>query len=111
MLAIGMIDKINPSFSDAPMGIDSYNLHNAIFVAGVFLKVAIMVLLRDFTPMVPSEFSQYNLPEKPSELANAKLFYPKVGFRNDIEAVTKTLLVAKTLSSLHDDVFIKLKQI
>lgn len=111
VLAIGMIDKIDPSFGDAPMGIDSYNLHNAIFVAGVFLKVAIMVLLRDFAPMVPSEFSQYNLAEKPSELANAKLFYPKVGFFNDIEAVTKTLLAAKTLSSLHDDVFIKLKQI
>jgi hypothetical protein len=111
VLAIGMIDKIDPSFGDAPMGIDSYNLHNAIFVAGVFLKVAIMVLLKDFALMVPSEFSQYNLAEKPSELANAKLFYPKVGFRNDIEAVIKTLLVAKTLSSLHDDVFIKLKQI
>lgn len=111
LLTIGMIDKIDSSFGDAPIGIDSYNLHNAIFVAGVFLKVAIMVLLRDFAPMVPPEFSQYHLAEKPGELVNAKLFYPKVGFCNDIEAVTKTFLVAKTLSSLHDDVYIKLKKI
>jgi len=110
VIAIGMIEKIDPSFSDAPIGIDSYNTHNAIFVAGVFLKAAIMVLLRDFAQMVPSEFSQYNLLEKPSEMANAKLFYPKVGFHNDIEAVAKTLIVAKTLSQLHDDVFIKLKR-
>jgi len=91
----------------APIGVDSYNIHNAIFVAGVFLKVAVMVLLSEFEQLVPSEFSKYNLAEKPGEQANAKLFYPKVGFCNDKEAVTKTLLVARTLSRLHDDVFLK----
>jgi len=110
VLAIGMIDNIDPSFGDAPMGIDSFNLHNAIFVAGVFLRVALMVLLDDFASIVPPEFSQYHFAAKPDGSTNAKLFYPKVGFRNDTEAVMKTCLVAKTLSKLHDDVWIIMRR-
>lgn len=106
VLAIGIIDKIDPRFGDAPMGIDSYSIHNAIFVAGVFLKVAIMVLLKEFEHLVPSEFSKYYLAEKPGELADAKLFYPKVGFCDCAEAVTKTVIVAKALSKLHEEFFL-----
>lgn len=108
VLAIGMIDKIDPSFGDAPIGVDSYNIHNGIFVAGVFLKIAVMVLLSDFAEQVPSEFSKYTLAEKLGELSDTKLFYPKLGFLDDIEAVTKTLLVAQPLSKLHDDVFFEM---
>jgi len=107
VLAIGIIEKIDPKFGDAPMGIDSYNIHNAIFVAGVFLNIAIMVLLSEFEHLVPSEFSKYCLAEKPGKLVDAKLFFPKVGFRDCTEAVTKTSIVAKILSKLHEDFFLE----
>jgi len=97
-----MIDKIDPSFGDSPMGIDSFNRLNAIFVAGVFLSVALMVLLEDFAAQVPPEFSQYHFMSNPDASSDAKLFYPKVGFSDDTEAIVKTALAARTLSDLHD---------
>jgi hypothetical protein len=33
----------------------------------------------------------------------AKLFYPRVGFRDDIEAINVTASLAKRLSKMHDD--------
>src|SRR6266498_2812771 len=47
-LAIALVEKIDPDFGDAPMGLDSRCLHSAIFVSGVFSKVAVMVVLAPF---------------------------------------------------------------
>jgi hypothetical protein len=108
ILAIGMINKIDPTFGDSPMGIDSFNRLNAIFVAGVFLNVALMVLLEDFASLVPPEFSQYHFMSKPDALSDAKLFYPKVGFSDDTEAIVKTALAARILSDVHDKLGVRL---
>jgi len=110
VLAISLISEIDPDYGDAPMGIDSFNELNAIFVAGVFLKIAIMVLLNDFTEMMPENFSLYRLSSNRGELADAKFFYPKIGFQNDTEAVNLSQIIGRQLSKLHDDVFHHLKK-
>lgn len=105
ILAISLIKGIDPQYGDAPMGIDSYNVKNAIFVAGVFSKVALMVLLRDFSDLVPKNYSLYLLSSKKNQLSNTKLFYPKIGFENDTEAVVVSVIASKKLSLLHDGIF------
>jgi uncharacterized membrane protein len=107
VLAIGLIDRIDSTYGDKPMGIDSVNEHNAIFVAGVFLSVAIMVLHEGFSDLVPPEFSLYHLANKGDPQAGAKLFYPKVGFKDCTEAVVKTKLIARVLSAQHDAIWKK----
>jgi hypothetical protein len=107
ILAIGMIEKIDPGFGDSPMGIDSFNRLNAIFVAGVFLSVALMVLLEDFASLVPPEFSQYHFMTKSDASSGVKLFYPKVGFSDETEAIVKTKLAASMLSDVHDRLWVK----
>lgn len=101
-LAIGRIEEIDPYYGDAPMGLDSDTNYDAIFVAGVFSKLALMVVLSPFMAMIPGNFSQYSLASKPDELSGAKLFYPKVGFQTCTEAVGITKRIAITLSKRHD---------
>jgi hypothetical protein len=108
ILAIGMVKTIDPRYGDSPMGIDSFNRLNAIFVAGVFLSVALMVLLEDFASLVPPEFSQYHFMAKPDASSDSKLFYPKIGFSDDTEAIVTTALAASTLSDVHDALWVKL---
>lgn len=101
-LAISRIEEIDPYYGDAPMGLDSDTNYDAIFVAEVFSKLALMVVRSRFEAMIPGNFSQYSLASKPDELSGAKLFYPKVGFQTCTEAVGITKTVAITLSERHD---------
>ena len=101
-LAISLAAEIDPKFGDAPMGLDSWNEHSAVFVAGVFSRVAMMVLLRQFEPNVPAQFSLYRLADRIALDRSAKLFYPVTGFRNCVEAVNITGEVALYLSHAHD---------
>lgn len=101
-LAIALCDEIDPEFSDSPMRIDSRCDHSAIFVSGVFAKLAVMVVLQLFEHLIPDRFSQYRLKPKADALSGAKLFYPQVGFKRCIEAVGVTWLVSKKLTILHD---------
>jgi hypothetical protein len=104
VLALSRISVIDSASSDRPMGIDSLNESNAIFVAGVFLFTAIMVLLDLFIEKVPTVFDIYRLHPNPlAKDRGAKLFYPRVGFRDDIEAINVTASLAKRLSKMHDD--------
>lgn len=110
VLAVALIDTIDPAYGAAPLGIDSLNIHNAIYVAGVFSRIAMMVLLEDFVAMLPPAFSRYHFPPDTDPSSRAKLFYPKVGFANDTEAVIVTVIVAQELSVLHDEVFVELEK-
>ena len=101
-LAIARIETIDPTYGDAPMGLDSYTDYDTVFVAGVFSRLALMVVLPPFTSMIPVNFSQYNLASKPDALSGAKLFYPTVGFRTCTEAVGITKTTAFHLSEEHD---------
>jgi hypothetical protein len=101
-LAISLAETINPDFGDAPMGIDSQTSHSATYVAGVFSRVAVMVLLRELESHVPPQFSMYRLASKTALDRDAKLFFPKVGFRDCVQAVGVTMESALFLSYAHD---------
>jgi hypothetical protein len=101
-LAAALAERIDPEFGDAPMGVDSYNHENAIFVAGVFSRVALMVLLRRFEGQVPDQFSLYRLGALDAPDRASKLFHPKTGFATCTEAVGVTAKVGPFLSYLHD---------
>ena len=101
-LAIALVEKIDPDYGDAPLGIDSRCQHSAIFVSGVFSKVAVMVALSPFEHLIPAMFSQYRLAAKRDAISGAKLFYPQTGFPLCIEAVGVTKLASCELTKLHD---------
>lgn len=101
-LAISLAEEIDPSFGDAPMGLDSWNEHDATFVAGVFSRIAIMVLRRQFEPDVPNQFTLYRLSDRSAPDRAAKLFYPKAGFKTCVEAVGTTRKAGLYLSHAHD---------
>jgi hypothetical protein len=101
-LAVSLVAAIDPKFADAPMGLDSWTDASAVFVAGVFSRVAIMVLERDFEEFVPRQFGIYRLGNVDAPDRDAKLFYPPVGFRDCIEAVNVTLDAGLYLSHAHD---------
>lgn len=101
-LAVSLVDTIRPEFGDAPMGIDSWNDHSAIFVSGVFARVALMALDAQFVDQVPSQFSIYRLADQYAPDRSASLFFPKVGFRDCVEAVGVTKNASLFLSYAHD---------
>lgn len=101
-LAIALCEEIDPKFGDSPMGIDSRCVHSAIFVSGVFLKIAVMVVLQLFEHLIPDSFSQYRLKPKADACSGAKLFYPQIGFKRCTEAVSVTMLASVKLTALHD---------
>lgn len=101
-LAISLAQEIDPTFGDAPMGLDSWNEHDATFVAGVFSRVAIMILRHRFEPDVPDQFSLYRLSDRSAPDRAAKLFHPKTGFRTCVEAVGITKKIGLYLSHAHD---------
>ena len=101
-VAVSLVAKINPRFADAPMGLDSWNIANPVFVAGVFSRIAIMVLEREFEELIPPKFGIYRLADANAPDRNAKLFYPPIGFRDCVEAVSETVDIALYLSHAHD---------
>ena len=102
ILAISLVESIDPTFGDAPMGIDSWNENSAIFVSGVFSRIAIMVLESQFERSIPPQFSIYRLAKQNAADMYAKLFFPKVGFRDCTEAVAVTNEASMYLSYAHD---------
>jgi hypothetical protein len=109
ILAIALIQSIDPSYNDTPMGIDSDTQHDAIFVSGVFSKIAVMVVLSTFEDMIPSPFCKFRLADRRNALSSAKLFYPKVGFANDTDAVGVTVFASIRLSKAHDAYALRLR--
>lgn len=109
VFAISLIKEIDPKYGDLPMGIDSTNQIDAIFASGVFSKIAIIVSLKCFEEFIPDNFSMFYLNDKPGPTANTKLFFPKVGFRNDAEAVGITKITSYYLSRKHDSLAIDLQ--
>ena len=101
-LAMSLAEVIDPRYGDAPMGLDSWNEASAVFVAGVFSKVALMVLERQFETDVPAQFSKYRLAERNAPGRDAKLFYPQSGFPDCVRAVNVTRETALYLSHAHD---------
>lgn len=105
-LALGIAKALEPKYGDAPMGLDSWNEHNAVHVAGVFGRVAMMVILDSFEADVPSNFSLYHFSPPDAPDRDAKLFFPKIGFQTCEEAVYETMIIAAHLSLAHEQVFV-----
>jgi hypothetical protein len=110
ILAISLIKEIDLSYGDAPLGLDSFNRANGIFVAGVFSRIAIMVLHENFVHLVPQNFSQYNLADTLDITSHQKNFFPQTGFKDDTDAVAITLNSAQALSKAHDVWVVSIKQ-
>ncbi|MHC4060175.1 MAG: hypothetical protein ACYSR6_01005 [Planctomycetota bacterium] len=103
ILAVSLIDQIDESFGDRPMGVDSHTEINAIFVSGVFSKVAVLVSLSCFDYLIPDEFTKYRFAPQRDALSEAKLFYPKTNFRSCIDAIVVTKNCSDALSEAHDE--------
>jgi len=109
VLGISLIQNIDPEYGDLPMGIDSTNEIDAIFASGVFSKIALMVSLNIFEKYIPDcFFTKIHLHRKPNPAPEAKLFYPKTGFKDDTEAVHYTKVISDILSIKHDELALKL---
>jgi hypothetical protein len=103
-LAIGLAEQRDSEFREGAMGIDSFNVHNAVFVSGVFSRVAILVSLSVFDEDIPPVLSKYRLaPHRDHSTAKAKLFFPAVGFPTCTAAIGTMKAISPTLSALHDE--------
>jgi hypothetical protein len=64
-----------------------------------------MSLLADATPLVPPHFSLYRFGSLPHGLdSHEELFFPKVGFTDDTEAVGVTGSASVGLAGFHEGV-------
>ena len=108
VFAVSLIKTIDPKYGDLPMGVDSTNQIDAIFASGVFSKIVMIVSLKDFEKLIPDNLSKFYLNEKFEPTSNAKLFFPKVGFKDDVEAVSIIIKISNILSLLHDFLAIEL---
>jgi hypothetical protein len=103
VLALALCERIDPTYGDAPMGIDSHCEVDGIFVSGVFSRTAMMVALAPFAELIPDEFSTYHLsPTRGERTADAKLFYPRVTFPTDTELVGVTWQCSRRLIAAHE---------
>jgi hypothetical protein len=100
---MALCQGIDPTYGDAPMGIDSRAEVDGIFVSGVFSRTAMMVVFDSFIHLVPRAFSIYRLlPRRVDAAGDAKLFYPRTVFRDDTEAVGVTTDWSHDLTIAHE---------
>lgn len=100
---VSLIEQIDPELRDSPMGIDTPSGINAVSVAGVFSKVAMAVVRRDFEYLLPTHFSFWRFGERDPATENTKLFFPRVGFKWCTQAVYVMAGIGPHLVKAHDD--------
>ncbi len=109
-LAIALIERVDPQYGDAPLGLDHTSRLNAVFVSGVLSRLALMVVQEPLAPLIPSAFTQYRLLPVPDATSAAKLCHPKVGFSTCTDAVGVTIEASRELSIAHDRLAIEMQQ-
>ncbi len=103
-VAIALAEQRDPAFEEGALGIDSFNVHNAVFVSGVFSRIAVLVSLSMFDDAIPAVFSKYHLaPHREHSTATAKLFFPAIGFPTCMTAIVLMKAISPVLSRLHDE--------
>ena len=103
ILALALCATVDPTYGDAPMGLDSDGDIDGIFVSGVFSRTAMMVVLAPFQDLIPQQFSSYRLaPVGQEAWADAKLLYPKTTFPTDTELVGLTRRCSRHLTAAHE---------
>lgn len=110
LLAISLVNKIDPYFGDSPLGFDSSNEIDCVFSSGVFSKIAIIVSLVDFEEYIPNYYSKYILCPIKQKWGDMKIFFPKFGFSYCTDAVFATKQISKFLSKQHDALAIELQK-
>ena len=108
IIALSLIDNIDLSYGDLPLGLDALCEIDAIFVAGVFSKIAIIISLAGFEEVIPENYSIYHLESVRQENIETKVLFPKQGFKNDSEAVYVTKTIGELLAVVHDELAIEL---
>jgi hypothetical protein len=102
VLAAALIEKNDEGHTDWPVGLDSpITDFNSIFVAGVFCRTAIMVLLDRFVHLVPQRFGTYRLAASRGS-ADEKVLFPPAGFETCRDAIAETFAVAEALAREHE---------
>ena len=102
VFGIALVAGLHPESRDYPMGIDAVTQVDAVFVSGVFLRIAMMVVIDRFAELVPAQFLKYRLAERRSSLLSGRLIHPPTSFRDDVEAVGVTAIASRALSQAHD---------
>jgi hypothetical protein len=102
VLAITLVERIDDGFTDEPMGLDSINLVNAVYVAGVFSRIAMMSMLRVFSYGLPDGFTVIPMPAVTAVDGDTKLYFPRTGFPTCTAAVVYMRQNAPQLAHLHD---------
>jgi hypothetical protein len=101
-LAISFVERNDDGFNDWPVGIDSGIWPtNSIFVSGVFVRTALMVLLTEFVHLVPPQFGIYPFPPA-DKLTADKVFFPPTGFATANEAIFATKVASGLIGSAHE---------
>jgi hypothetical protein len=102
VLAVALIERNDEGHTDWPVGLDSsITDFNGIFVAGVFCRTAIMVLLDGFAHLVPPNFGKYHLAATPAS-PDEKAFFPPTGFETCRDAIIVTTAAAEVLTREHE---------
>jgi hypothetical protein len=110
VLGVALVAGKHPDSEDLPMGVDAVTNHDAIFMSGVFSRIAMMVGLSEFESLIPIQFGRYRLAPERHPLNAGKLFYPPTTFKDDVDAVYVTARASRGLSLEHDRRAIRLIQ-
>ncbi|CAB5657004.1 Uncharacterised protein [Aeromonas hydrophila] len=102
VLAIALVEDPYEGKEYLPLGFCNMNENNAIVMSGVISSVAFIVLTDDQIGNLPIQFSYWRLKALRDKLGDARLFYPKTGFKNFTEARDLTRLAANTISKQFD---------
>lgn len=107
VLAIALLEDEFEGKEYKPLGLCNFNNSNAIVVSGVISKIAFIVLMDDQVENLPINFSYYRLNEIRDKLGDAKLFYPKFGFKKFSDARDLTRRAAALISNNIDKHYIE----
>jgi len=103
VLALALVEDPYEGYEFKPMGLCNFNEKNAIVVSGVISEVAFIVLTDDQVGNLPLNFTYYQLNPIRDEMGDAKLFYPKIGFKKFTEAKDLIRYSAQIISLNTDD--------
>jgi hypothetical protein len=103
VFAAALVDALHPESTDLPMGMNVYTELDAVFVAGVFSRVAMMAVLASCEESVPSQYARFRLAPRRDEHTSMRLFHPPLSLTDDVEAVGVSYLAGLRLSAAHDN--------
>jgi hypothetical protein len=105
VLCVALAERRDPEFAEGALGIDSFNVANAIFVSGVFSRVALMVSLSALKEYIPPVLSKYRLASsRQGPSSNAKLFFPATTLSTCTDAIGLMKSISPVLSKIHDEI-------